>query len=109
MVSTDRKNAGSGIATRPPPAAHQETALYSSDRTLRITFMGESATVALQVSGSQRRLCELLKELAFRNLRHAIEVSLADGAARAMRPAVPDEFLAHIDLDEIFKGRTRNG
>ena len=26
--------------------------------------MGESATLALQVSGSQRRLCELLKELA---------------------------------------------
>lgn len=108
-MSTDRKNAGSGIATGPPPATHQETALYSSGSTLRITFMGESATVALQVSGSQRRLCELLKELAFRNLRHAIEVSLTDGATRAIRPAVPDKFLAHIDLDELFKGRTRNG
>lgn len=108
-MSADRKNAGSDTATRPPPGTHQEAALYSSGSTLHITFMGESATLALQVSGSQRRLCELLKELAFRNLRHAIEVSLMDGAARATRPIVPDRFLAHIDLDELFKGRTRNG
>lgn len=83
--------------------------MYSSSKTLHITFMGESATVSLQVSSSQRQLGELLKELAFQNLRHAIEVSLTDGAARAIGPAAPDEFLAHIDLDELFKGRPRNG